>query len=248
VNCTASARKPGAEQILTDELKGRGLRDRDLANRRKNDPFKLEIAARLRRETTLRIKDIAARMHLASSKLRTQICTPMQKSEKGNRKRNEPPDRTNLWADPLNLMHTIPIIARWLAIAVFLVTLSCSTRSDISQSPGPYSDYVMGKVYRLKVPVYIQGSVLGRFDDREREVRYRTAPPSWIQGILDPGTLLVISKIEKSRAPELGTWTDVYAEVLKGEQKGKVVQISEISHRRRDGSTVQNPSVVEIVQ
>jgi len=100
VNCTASARKPGAEQILTDELKGRGLRDRDLANRRKNDPFKLEIAARLRRETTLRIKDIAARMHLASSKLRTQICTPMQKSEKGNRKRNEPPDRTNLWADP----------------------------------------------------------------------------------------------------------------------------------------------------
>jgi len=39
-----------------------------LPHRRKNDPDKLEIAARLRRETTLSIKDIAARVHLGTSK------------------------------------------------------------------------------------------------------------------------------------------------------------------------------------
>jgi len=35
---------------------------------RKNDPAKLELAARLRRETTLSVKAIAARVHLGRSK------------------------------------------------------------------------------------------------------------------------------------------------------------------------------------
>jgi putative transposase len=57
-----------AQEILAQELKRLGLRQKDLASRRKNDPVKLEIAARLRRETTLTIKDIAARVCLGSSK------------------------------------------------------------------------------------------------------------------------------------------------------------------------------------
>ena len=43
-------------------------READLFARRKNDAVKLELAARLRRETTLSTKTIAARMHLGSSK------------------------------------------------------------------------------------------------------------------------------------------------------------------------------------
>jgi len=39
-----------------------------LAARRKGDPLKLRIAARLRRETTLSIKAIAIRVHLGTSK------------------------------------------------------------------------------------------------------------------------------------------------------------------------------------
>ncbi|MGO9200861.1 MAG: hypothetical protein ACLQM8_10015 [Limisphaerales bacterium] len=39
-----------------------------MEERRKNDPDKLEVAARFRRETTLCVKDIAARMHLGTSK------------------------------------------------------------------------------------------------------------------------------------------------------------------------------------
>ena len=57
-----------AERILGEELKGRGWGEQELVRRRKNDPIKLELAARLRRETTLTVKAIAARVHLGSSK------------------------------------------------------------------------------------------------------------------------------------------------------------------------------------
>ena len=40
----------------------------DLADRRKNDPGKLALAARLRRETTLPLKWITARVRLGTSK------------------------------------------------------------------------------------------------------------------------------------------------------------------------------------
>jgi regulator of protease activity HflC (stomatin/prohibitin superfamily) len=42
-----------AERIVAEELKRLGWAQADLAARRKNEPMKLELAARLRRETTL---------------------------------------------------------------------------------------------------------------------------------------------------------------------------------------------------
>ena len=56
-----------AEGIIAQELQRRGWRQEDLLSRRKSDPDKLAIAARLRRETTLWIKAIAARAHLGTS-------------------------------------------------------------------------------------------------------------------------------------------------------------------------------------
>jgi len=57
-----------AERILAEELSRLGWTASDLARRRKNDPDKLAIAARLRKETTLTIKSIAAKVHLGSPK------------------------------------------------------------------------------------------------------------------------------------------------------------------------------------
>ena len=57
-----------AERIVAEELRRQGWNENDLATRRKNDPGKLMIAARLRRETTLTIKAIASRVHLGSSR------------------------------------------------------------------------------------------------------------------------------------------------------------------------------------
>ena len=57
-----------AERILAEELRRLGWQNADLAGRPKSDPAKLAIAARLRKETTLSIKAIAARVHLGTSK------------------------------------------------------------------------------------------------------------------------------------------------------------------------------------
>jgi REP element-mobilizing transposase RayT len=57
-----------AERIIVEELRRLGWGENDLLSQPKSDPAKLAIAARLRRETTLPIKAIAARVHLGTSK------------------------------------------------------------------------------------------------------------------------------------------------------------------------------------
>jgi hypothetical protein len=62
---TAEAR---AERLIGQQLQRLGWREADLLARPKSDPIKLDIAALLRRETTLSIKAIAARLNLGTSK------------------------------------------------------------------------------------------------------------------------------------------------------------------------------------
>ena len=57
-----------AERIIGEELRRLRWAEPDLTGRPKSDPGKLAIAARLRNETTLSIKAIAARVKLGSSK------------------------------------------------------------------------------------------------------------------------------------------------------------------------------------
>jgi hypothetical protein len=55
------------ERIIAEELQRLGWSQRDLVLWRKNDAGKMAIAVRLRRETTLSIKGIAALVHLGTS-------------------------------------------------------------------------------------------------------------------------------------------------------------------------------------
>ena len=57
-----------AERIISEELVRFARQPAELASRRKHDPAKLEIAARLRRETTLSVKQIATRPRLGTAK------------------------------------------------------------------------------------------------------------------------------------------------------------------------------------
>ena len=54
------------ERIIVEELDRLHWQEADLALRRKRDPRKLGIAVRLRKETTLSVKEIAARLHLGT--------------------------------------------------------------------------------------------------------------------------------------------------------------------------------------
>jgi len=60
-----------AERIIAEELAALGWTDVTLSTRAKNDPAKLAIGARLRRETILSTKEIAARLQLGTSKSAT---------------------------------------------------------------------------------------------------------------------------------------------------------------------------------
>ena len=57
-----------ANRIVSEELSRRGWTESDLAAGRRSDPGKLAIAARLRKETTLPIKWIAARVQIGTAK------------------------------------------------------------------------------------------------------------------------------------------------------------------------------------
>jgi hypothetical protein len=57
-----------AERLVGVELGRLGWREADLGSRRKSDPARMALAARLRTETTLSIKEVAARVHPGTSK------------------------------------------------------------------------------------------------------------------------------------------------------------------------------------
>ena len=108
-------KKAHIEQFMINELysqgasaaQGRGLQEKDPVTRRKIDPEKLEIAARLRRETTLTIKYIAAIVHLGSSKsANANLHRHMRKDEKRTSKsmtqHSHHDDRTKLGVDPFD--------------------------------------------------------------------------------------------------------------------------------------------------
>jgi hypothetical protein len=73
------------ERIIGEELKRRKWRPGELGQRRKNDPGKLEVALRLRRETTLTIRQIAQRLHMGSWK---SLNNKLYLAAKGNAGRN----------------------------------------------------------------------------------------------------------------------------------------------------------------
>jgi putative transposase len=75
-----------ADRIMKEELRRRGWRESELKERRKNDAEKLEIAARLRKETTLTVKEIARRVNLGSSKsANANLHRWMQRNEQQSR-------------------------------------------------------------------------------------------------------------------------------------------------------------------
>ena len=98
------------------------------------------------------------------------------------------------------------------------------------------TDFMTGQRYKLKNPVYLWAGKLMPLKAKE---------PLDSEGLLDPGTTLAVRKVEVVRAPEMGTVTDVFAEVLTGPQKGKRVNITWISKTLKNGYTKRDPTVLE---
>jgi hypothetical protein len=131
-----------------------------------------------------------------------------------------------------------------LAVACVML-ISCSSVHDVTSNPARWTDFVVGQTYTLKQPVYQRNGSLGRFSDQRSEEAYRIKKPSGVDAVLDAGTPMVIRLVEVFRAPKVGKWTDVYAEVLAGTEKGELVNVSAISSRKPSGATERDPTMLE---
>ena len=159
---------------------------------------------------------------------------------------------------------------RMLAMGVPLLFISCSSTRNITADPAGMTDFVVGQTYRLKQRVFLFGGVLQRVWDehlteRRGIARRRDVDGNWTDGVLKPGTLLIVRKVEveRARAPQTRIWTEVYAEIVTGEQraepapvekgaspemrKSKLMLVSEISSRTPSGYTRRDPEMLEAV-
>ncbi len=100
-----------ADRIVAEELKRLKWTEQDLMRRRKSDPGKLWIAARLRRETILSLKRITTRVGLGSSKsANAKLHAWMQANGKPDgvdalqlTEKQMPRKQPKLWPDPFAL-------------------------------------------------------------------------------------------------------------------------------------------------
>jgi putative transposase len=76
-----------AERIITEELKRLAWTSADLALRLKTDPDKLRIAQRLRAETILSVKWIAARLHLGTHRSASTRLQELKKKTRNRRRK-----------------------------------------------------------------------------------------------------------------------------------------------------------------
>lgn len=119
---------------------------------------------------------------------------------------------------------------------VLLVLAACSSTTDITKNPAQMTDFVVGQVYCLKKSVYLlHGSLM----------TLRQKEPADSEGVMNPGARVVVRKVVMFRSPEVGTTTEVYAEVLTGEHTGKTVSVTEISEILKTGFTRRKPEALE---
>src|SRR4051794_12000680 len=117
-----------------------------------------------------------------------------------------------------------------------LVVAACSSTTDISKNPSQMTDFVVGRVYALKKPAYLWKS----------RVMPRELADS--EGRLGPGTTLAIRKVQVDRSPEMGTLTDVFAEILTGPLKGVTGNVTWISELQKTGYVKRDAAVLVAVE
>lgn len=140
-----------------------------------------------------------------------------------------------------------------------------NVKEDITLNRAYHTDYVAGKVYRTKQPVFIQvldrQRVLRRAGDADARVPptvesyWKKGRAIWpeIIGVLETGTKLRINRIIRTYNGEIGNTFYVLAEVMDGINRGLEVDLGMISleYRQKDPVAdvpIINPNVLEEVK
>lgn len=139
-----------------------------------------------------------------------------------------------------NKMRPLPLLGALLALCV---AVGCVASRNAGVQLGVRTDYVIGRVYQLKKPVF-----LFKFDpasskeiprlvrlgfgatstDLEKFRQDMSSDPQ-VFGLLTEGDQVKITKIEEHWHPQLGKLLYVYAVVHSGDKLNQVVEVSMIS-------------------
>jgi hypothetical protein len=127
----------------------------------------------------------------------------------------------------MNLMNLIALFFAALAV------IGCANTGVIRSAPVK-TDFLLERSYRLTVGVLLasqSGSLmpLGTFGSSSNLEEARRKLPAQAEGILEPGTLLLIRRVVTSSNPTVGKLTDIYAEIQTGVFKGRIVNVRTIS-------------------
>lgn len=125
-----------------------------------------------------------------------------------------------------------------LSIVVISAIITASCSSNITANPKGKTDYVVGKVYVLQKPTYLW--------DGDSLLPLRGKEPADSDGIVPKGAKIAVRKVVWERGGDAGTFIVVFAEILTGDQRGKVVSITAISDTSKYGYTKRNPALVGI--
>jgi hypothetical protein len=128
------------------------------------------------------------------------------------------------------------------SIIGFLVS-GCRGGGNIAPKLWVETDYEVGKIYRMKQPVYL--FKINRADAKEvarlsrfgvggtptdvREFREYLLYSVNADGIMMPGDRIKVIKFSRSKVWRFGEFLDFYATVVSGEQQGRMVRLSSIS-------------------
>jgi len=133
-----------------------------------------------------------------------------------------------------------------LILLSFLIIFSGCV-SNVSNDSGYPTDYKVGAIYRLKQPVFADKSdltILGtysglalylpnHFEMPSTIQEYRDAPQNWVSiaGVVPPGTLIRITKVELEKNPTLGKMVWIRGRLLDLPWAKKDAQLAFISKR-----------------
>ena len=134
-------------------------------------------------------------------------------------------------------------------LLILPIVLSCSSTKDITQNPASHTDFIVGKEYQLRKGALVftdKLMPLGTLGSPTTLEAARKNLPKQIDALIEPDTVLVIRKVVLSHNPQVGTITDVFAEVISGSSKGRLVNVRTISGDDWSrGFTKRDPTTLE---
>jgi hypothetical protein len=127
------------------------------------------------------------------------------------------------------------------SLCVLLLVGGCHS-GDSSRQTGKLSDFRVGNIYQLKVDAYLlarTGLVMTVEEAQQRA-------PAEAEALLEAGTYFKVRQIVAAKDRTTGPRTEIYAEVISGAKKGRVVNLRTVSLEDNvSGATRRNRAVLE---